>query len=321
MKKRTRMLSLIVMSLAMVLGLLSITVSASASTPIESFTLSLSDTIGEVIVGESMQRDLAGLAAATEGKNFTIQDVKWENGIGTWSMDTTDEVFAAGSYSIEMKLVPNEGYSFTSVNDAVYILEGFDNYSKSYGLDGDMIIRIEYGDAHAHTFADTYSYDRTHHWYAATCAHADLKDGYEEHTLGEDHGCSGCNQYFHDYEWEWDGGRHWANCSCGEQIYPNYHIFDKSGVCTTVECGYVRPELTTPVRSFDIVLSNTDFPIPTAGESAARDVEAIENALNGFHINLYCPDKRAGWYSYRTYMNSSLQDEDATFFANDEYIL
>ncbi len=38
---------------------------------------------------------------------------------------------------------------------------------------------------HEHTYAEVWSTDATHHWYAATCEHTDEKKDYAEHTWGE----------------------------------------------------------------------------------------------------------------------------------------
>ncbi|MBR4013274.1 MAG: hypothetical protein IKJ00_03170 [Clostridia bacterium] len=40
----------------------------------------------------------------------------------------------------------------------------------------------EYGELAEHPMADTYTKDETHHWYATTCTHTDVKSGYEKHS-------------------------------------------------------------------------------------------------------------------------------------------
>ena len=38
---------------------------------------------------------------------------------------------------------------------------------------------------HKHKFAEDWTKDETHHWYAATCEHTDEKNGFAEHTFGD----------------------------------------------------------------------------------------------------------------------------------------
>jgi len=47
------------------------------------------------------------------------------------------------------------------------------------------------GSSHSHSYADTWSYDDTYHWHAATCGH-NVISGKAEHTYGEDHKCTVC---------------------------------------------------------------------------------------------------------------------------------
>ena len=47
------------------------------------------------------------------------------------------------------------------------------------------------GSSHSHSYADTWSYDDTYHWHAATCGH-NVVSGKAEHTYGEDHKCTVC---------------------------------------------------------------------------------------------------------------------------------
>ncbi len=47
--------------------------------------------------------------------------------------------------------------------------------------------------AHEHTYATEWSNDETHHWYAATCEHADEKKDYAEHTFGGATQCTVCS--------------------------------------------------------------------------------------------------------------------------------
>lgn len=44
---------------------------------------------------------------------------------------------------------------------------------------------------HAHTFADTFSYDETHHWYAANCEHKNEVKDKAEHVMSGD-ACTVC---------------------------------------------------------------------------------------------------------------------------------
>ncbi len=44
-----------------------------------------------------------------------------------------------------------------------------------------------------HTYAASWSKSKTHHWYAATCEHADEKKDYAEHTFGDGTQCTVCS--------------------------------------------------------------------------------------------------------------------------------
>ena len=57
------------------------------------------------------------------------------------------------------------------------------------------------GSSHDHTYADSWTYDATHHWHAATCAHTDKKSDYAEH-------------HFTTYTANEDG-THTPTCVCG----------------------------------------------------------------------------------------------------------
>ena len=47
---------------------------------------------------------------------------------------------------------------------------------------------------HEHTFAETWTFNETHHWHAATCEHSDEKADYAEHVdANEDDICDTCN--------------------------------------------------------------------------------------------------------------------------------
>ncbi len=45
---------------------------------------------------------------------------------------------------------------------------------------------------HVHTFAETWSKDATHHWYAATCEHTEEVSGRAAHDFGTDNKCDDC---------------------------------------------------------------------------------------------------------------------------------
>lgn len=47
--------------------------------------------------------------------------------------------------------------------------------------------------ANGHTFADTWTYDQTYHWHAATCGHTNLVADKAEHTFGGGTVCSVCS--------------------------------------------------------------------------------------------------------------------------------
>lgn len=51
---------------------------------------------------------------------------------------------------------------------------------------------------HTHTFADTWSYDATYHWHAATCGHSDAVSGKAAHVFDADFVCGTCS--FHGGE-------------------------------------------------------------------------------------------------------------------------
>ena len=122
---------------------------------------------------------------------------------------------------------------------------------------------------HTHKFADTLTYDETHHWYASTCSHADETKDKAEHEW--DNGvqtkapscdeagimtftCATCgatkteeiakNGHSYSEEWIVDDNQHWHICgTCGEKGSLEDHSFDsgivaEGKVIYTCVCGH-----------------------------------------------------------------------------------
>lgn len=101
---------------------------------------------------------------------------------------------------------------------------------------------------HTHTYAQTWTYDETNHWHAATCEHTDLKSGTAAHTYGDDNKCTVCGYersttpHTHTYAetWTYDDANHWHAATCehkGEKSGTAAHTFD-GNTCTV--CGYTK---------------------------------------------------------------------------------
>ncbi len=56
--------------------------------------------------------------------------------------------------------------------------------------------KTEESSTEVHTFSNEWTRGETHHWYAATCEHSDLKDSYEPHQYGTDKACTVCSYSF-----------------------------------------------------------------------------------------------------------------------------
>ena len=99
--------------------------------------------------------------------------------------------------------------------------------------------------AHTHKFSSDWTYDGTHHWYAATCGHTSEVSEKAEHTFGEwtttkeaneeevgskERICSVCNYketaeieklaHTHKFssDWTYDGTHHWHAATCGHDV-------------------------------------------------------------------------------------------------------
>ena len=134
---------------------------------------------------------------------------------------------------------------------------------------------------HTHTFAETYSYDVTYHWFGSTCEHTGAFTGMEQHVDGNENGyCDTCDylmcqhvdfdldgdcdicggpldpEHVHEFGSEVGSNTtsHWyvATCHPGATSEPENHV-DKNNdgqcdVCLFQICGH----------SFDIIWSNDD---------------------------------------------------------------
>lgn len=69
-------------------------------------------------------------------------------------------------------------------------------HTKHYDLNADGICDVCKNDmdGHTHIFNIKWESDETHHWHKATCAHADEKGNYEEHTFANGI-CSACGKF------------------------------------------------------------------------------------------------------------------------------
>ena len=112
---------------------------------------------------------------------------------------------------------------------------------------------------HEHTFADTWTYDETYHWHAATCDDTDEVRDRAEHewvvsSETEDRivyscGCGATRTHDHTFaeNWTYDETDHWHAATCGDDAVSGKaaHTFgtaaaDGSQTCSV--CGYVHIE-------------------------------------------------------------------------------
>ena len=143
------------------------------------------------------------------------------------------------------------------------------------------------GDAHEHTYAETYSHDAVGHWKAATCDHTDLKSEMAFHVGMEDGVCDTCNYDAHAGEghtfasdWSKDAINHWKAATCGHSVKSeeSAHVDDNNdGECDT--CSYIDHE-----HTFAQVWTNDEYEhwhVADCGCTIANaDVEAHEDANN-----------------------------------------
>lgn len=77
---------------------------------------------------------------------------------------------------------------------------------------------------HTHTYAETFSFDDTYHWFASTCGHEDAVSGKEEHMF-VDGCCVVCgaeepeppHAHTYDNAWSFDDTYHWHASTCGHE--------------------------------------------------------------------------------------------------------
>lgn len=100
-------------------------------------------------------------------------------------------------------------------------------------------------DAHTHTYADVWSFDKDSHWYAATCEHADEKANVGTHVDAENDGvcdiCAYGSDHAHDFAQAWssDAENHWHDSACGHDVKDalGAHVdADNDDVCDV--CGH-----------------------------------------------------------------------------------
>lgn len=113
---------------------------------------------------------------------------------------------------------------------------------------------------HEHAFAESWTYDETNHWHAATCGD-DAVSEMGAHTYGEpdaDGGrtCTVCGYvhfegHTHTYadEWSYNDTNHWHEATCGHDLRADEgaHTFEtvKDGIATSsvcTVCGYASSE-------------------------------------------------------------------------------
>ncbi len=76
-------------------------------------------------------------------------------------------------------------------------------------------------DEHKHSFSSQWSYDETHHWHAATCAHDDQIRRKAAHSYDENESCVDCgllnpnHEHAFAEEWSADETYHWHDSVCG----------------------------------------------------------------------------------------------------------
>lgn len=101
-----------------------------------------------------------------------------------------------------------------------------------------LILPAACGAKHEHTFSETYSYNDTKHWYAATCGH-DVKKGESAHVFNGNYECVCGYRHEHEYAeaYSYNDETHWKAATCGHDVKKDEtaHVPDASGNCV---CGY-----------------------------------------------------------------------------------
>ena len=100
-----------------------------------------------------------------------------------------------------------------------------------------------------HTFSESWSTDKTHHWHAATCEHGEEKDAYAEHAdANEDGVCDVCEYeigHTHGYsaDWSTNDTHHWHAATCThtdeKSEYALHTDADTNGECDVCK-GHVH---------------------------------------------------------------------------------
>ena len=91
-------------------------------------------------------------------------------------------------------------------------------------------------DPHTHTYDESWAYDETNHWHAASCGHIELKSDEGAHAGMEDDGtCDTCGYHVHMFAdtYSHDEATHWYASTCGHDVKKGEeaHTTDIFGVC------------------------------------------------------------------------------------------
>ena len=98
--------------------------------------------------------------------------------------------------------------------------------------------------SHEHTFNMSYSKDKTHHWFSATCEHESEVLGKAEHDYNLDFICQTCG-YKHNHEYSSVYSKnetsHWYETTCGHSEFKKdltKHVYDGNYICLLCEYSH-----------------------------------------------------------------------------------
>ena len=279
MKKSTKRLLSLMLSLILVIGLIPGTALAVGPTVVEISQIP-SLTVGDTLKEQTLKNAVPSIAdtdifnfhySVYSGGSTSVTKVKEENkdknhyANFVWYVSREPEAVVPNPSDYIVK------YNGTELPRVASSSEGGDSWYRLYkGSSGAIMcqVYIKLGkpaasqSEHVHTYSENWTRNVLYHWRAATCEHTTEKADYERHTL-VDGKCKCGLEHTHDWdtEWSYDDGQHWHDCKA--ENCPAYletekdgwglHNADAYGNCVT--CG---KSMFTPSYSVQVVGGNAD---------------------------------------------------------------
>ena len=295
MKKSTKRLLSLMLSLILVIGLIPGTALAVGPTVVEISQIP-SLTVGDTLKEQTLKNAVPSIAdtdifnfhySVYSGGSTSVTKVKEENkdknhyANFVWYVSREPEAVVPNPSDYIVK------YNGTELPRVASSSEGGDSWYRLYkGSSGAIMcqVYIKLGkpaasqSEHVHTYSENWTRNVLYHWRAATCEHTTEKADYERHTL-VDGKCKCGLEHTHDWdtEWSYDDGQHWHDCKA--ENCPAYletekdgwglHNADAYGNCVT--CG---KSMFTPSYSVQVVGGNADKTEYAPGETVTITADA-----------------------------------------------